>query len=197
MVQEKKKLECENNECKRNFFSDSHVINNFESEPIFTDISQNEEDNERFTLITNAQKAEHIKNTLKPYIIEQLQEYSRTGNRLYDIDQIRREAHLGSKNTVTKYSKQILKQIFRSKALIIYQLILGQITTSYHNIKIHCQKLGFLLKTSPTEWFQLLLTKGSKRVRELRIRFECIKHGHITYKLITNILYNPEDVMIA
>ena len=46
MVQEKKKLECENNECKRNFFSDSHVINNFESEPIFTDISQNEEDNE-------------------------------------------------------------------------------------------------------------------------------------------------------
>lgn len=159
------------------------------------------ENNERFTLITNAQTAENIINSLKPFVLEQLQEYSRKGKRLYNIDQIRRKAQLGSKNTVTKYSKQILKQIFKSeaKALVIYKLIFGQITTTYSEIKIQCKNLGFILKTTPTEWFHLILTKGSRRVRELRVRIECIKRGHITYKLINNILYNPRrcyDCMI-
>ena len=84
----------------------------------------------------------------------------------------------------------ILKLNSLSFSNIIYDLIFGLARTSYHSVKVDCDRAGFELKTTPLEWLELMRSRRSSRSgmkRELKVKVECKEHGHESYKTIEHI----------
>lgn len=126
-------------------------------------------------------------NKMKVIVIEQLQEYSKSGERLHKISNV----VIRSEDAI-QYAKLILEEIFRdrSKSEIIYDLIFGRACTSYQKVSIDCNNAGFKLKTTPSEWFKLVKNRknsGKGMKRELKVKVECKRNGHETYKTIETI----------
>jgi len=112
-------------------------------------------------------------------IVEQLQHYSRTGKRLYTLEEAANKAEW-SANTGRIHSKAILNKIFRNpiNAKLVYDLIFGIITTSYQRIKQDSINKGFILLTTPTQWFEMLKNRD---VRPSRLHVE-LQHDDHTFE---------------
>lgn len=119
------------------------------------------------------------KNSLKQIIIEQLQHYSKTGERLYSKKEVQAESGF-SHNSLVKYTKIILEQIFTDyrSASLIYDMILGRITTSYQKTKENCIENGLLLKTTSTQWFDMLKNRGDTSPSRLYVEVKCTAGDH-------------------
>ncbi|GAH81507.1 unnamed protein product, partial [marine sediment metagenome] len=105
------------------------------------------------SMLSNKEK----KNRLRQVVIDQLQHYSQTGERLYSNKEAQARSGF-SDYSVNKHAKIILEQIFTDpdSASLIYKMIFGRITTSYQKTKKHCIENFLLLKTTSTQWFDML-----------------------------------------
>ncbi|TFG23689.1 MAG: hypothetical protein EU529_06560 [Promethearchaeota archaeon] len=125
---------------------------------------------------------------LRAIINQQLQEYSRSGKRLYQTFEAGLNAGIKSTTTMKKYSIHILTNIFRSpiKANVIYDMIFGKAITSYHDLVRKCKKADLKLKTTPTNWFEILKLRKTKSIQDLKIKVKYMC-GHENKKSIQNI----------
>ncbi|MBY9005272.1 MAG: hypothetical protein KGD63_00780 [Candidatus Lokiarchaeota archaeon] len=123
-------------------------------------------------------------NRIRAIVIEQLQKYSESGERLYRTSQVGiRE------NDVREYTKLILDEVFRdeNRGRIVYDLIFGRAYTSYHSLRLRTNRAGLKLKITPIEWFYSIPNRmQSCKLSVTRIKVEC-RHGHETHKSIIEI----------
>ena len=130
------------------------------------------------------------KDRLKQTIIEQLQHYSLTGERLTSQKEVIANSEL-SYSSVNKYAKAILRQIFNDpeSASLIYEMIFGHITTSYQEKREECIDNGLIIKTTPTQWFDMLKNRGDKTPSQLYIEVQCTSpEKHVGSILMSQIL---------
>jgi hypothetical protein len=124
-------------------------------------------------------------NDLQDRVLEQLQHYSRTGERLYNINTI------GSYSApvARKHARLILYEIFRDhdRSQTVYDMILGTALTSFHEVRRRANNKGFILKTSPTEWFSMVQERGDQAISTLYVRVECIKGHHPSVKIVSSL----------
>ena len=130
------------------------------------------------------------KDTLKEILIEQLQHYSQTGERLYSKKEALAKTTL-SRSTLKKYAKVILEQIFTDpeSASLIYDLLFGVILTSYQKSKGECIEKGLILKTTPTQWFDMLKNRGETWPSRILVEVQCTEpEGHVSLVQMGQIL---------
>ena len=133
---------------------------------------------------------------IKDIILEQLQEYSKTGNRKYNSTDATIKAGYkpGSRKSFSEQVNQQLIDIVSpirksaSKAKVIYDMIFGQVQTSYHNIKKRCDDSNMKLLTSSTQWFSNVKNRSKQLpISQLNVKTKCKERGHIDFKQITRI----------
>ena len=130
---------------------------------------------------------------LYPYINKQLNHYFRSGERLYKIEDLQSLSHL-CKESVRKYTLEYLQNLLRSKdkGKLIYDMVFGIITKSYHKIKSQCKSSGFILLTTPKEWLEIIESFLGERDTYitsdlLNVRLQCKKGSHISSKSLESI----------
>jgi len=134
-------------------------------------------------------------NKLKKIIIAQLEEYSKSGKRLYNQTKIATKSGYKDSKSLTRNIPPILLSIISpvkrssTKNYIIYEMLFGSsIRTSYQDIKRKCEKYNIQLLTTPTEWFKMILKNaGNKPVSELKVRIKYTQCGHESYKSFKRI----------
>ena len=136
-----------------------------------------------------ASERQVISELTRSIVLEQLEEYSRTGTRPYSLSQATAKVGLKTSSTATTYIKNSLKEIFRSidKAQWIYDMIFGYIKTSYQDLRRRCEKADVDLITTPTEWFDMMKDSDIASAME---KYVMIKHrdcGHYDLKRVENI----------
>jgi len=130
---------------------------------------------------------------LRQIIHDQLQHYSQTGERLFSSEEVQAESGFGYRAMV-RYTNIILEEIFidPESASLIYDMILGKITKSYQKIKEELIGHFIILKTTPTQWFDMLKNREGKSPSEMHVEVECIRKGHINLKPIGTVLGCPD-----
>ncbi len=113
-------------------------------------------------------------NKLRRLIYRQLQHYSKTGERLYSSGDLMSETGWFSVNTLRKYTLIIFQDIFKdpNNAKLVYDMTFGKIRISYHNIRKACFDSGLILKTTSTQWFELLKNNDLTHAPVVNVRCE-------------------------
>lgn len=137
----------------------------------------------------SAVQRNHIKKRdLKQLILNQLQHYSRTGDRLRSLPQV--IAELGwSKDTVRKHAKVILTQIFTDPgdASLIYEMIFGRIKVSYQRAERDCLNNNLRLITTAKQWFDMLKDRETLP-SSLKVEVQCRAEAHKNHVRVNSIL---------
>jgi len=117
---------------------------------------------------------------LKVIISNQLQHYSKTGERLLSIQEASMKAGWGGKMTGTKYTKIILEQTIKDleNAKLIYDMIFGSVRTSYQKIKQQCISKGLLLTTTSTQWFEMMKNREGTPASKFYVEVQCTAENH-------------------
>jgi rubrerythrin len=133
------------------------------------------------------QIVQNKKNRLKQIIIEQLQHYSQTGERLYTLEEAQAKSGYFAQ-AIRRNGKVVLEKIFTDpeSASLIYSMILGGITTSYQKTKEDCIDNGLILITTPTQWFDMMKNRGDTPPSHLRVEVQC-KKDHTSFVVINRI----------
>lgn len=136
---------------------------------------------------------------IRNLVLEQLDYYSKTGKRLRSFMEIVKTLSM-REDDVRNIAKKFLRSLFESDAKAVYDMIFGKVYTSLHRIRHESAIAGFILKTTTTEWFQLvknrkdlITNRKGKKLARLKVRVECIKDGHVTYKEIRRLLWGSDQ----
>ncbi|KKM22397.1 hypothetical protein LCGC14_1625780, partial [marine sediment metagenome] len=123
---------------------------------------------------------------IRAFVLKQLDYYSKTGERLNSMAEITSTLKM-KRDTGRDIARKFLKDLFKSNSKVVYDMIFGKAYTSIHKVRQAVAKAGFILKTTATEWFQMVKNRRQKELRQLKVNVKCIKEGHITYKAIRKL----------
>ncbi|TFG11997.1 MAG: hypothetical protein EU535_06650 [Promethearchaeota archaeon] len=157
-------------------------------------IDYNEKNNNSYLLFLDIFE---VKKSLKDYVNEQLQHYSKTGVRLFttkDIIKVLRMKNESFKPEVLECIRNIFHRQEENKIQTIYEMIFGGIRMSYHSLKRRLPE-GHKLMTTPHEWFDMVTYKYEylkkkliKTISYLPILIECDRN-HVYIKHARDVKY--------
>ena len=143
---------------------------------------------------------------LEDIIIEQLQHYSKTGERLYSSKDINRVVgHRRPRAYIISYIQDLFHTSSQG-AKIIYEMAFGRMSISYHSLRRACERGDLELLTTPTEWFILVQNiefvnrdaflfpkqvSGKRALQYLYVLVKC-KNDHIGAKTVSDVLHGTK-----
>ena len=119
-----------------------------------------------------------VENVLVQIILEQLHQYSSTGQRKRSVLQVAKIIGK-SEPTTRKMLRKILPLLISpirsdiQKANTVYRMIFGRIITSYQDLKRGALKAKVRLITTPTVFFKMI--QENSAIAHLKVRIECIR----------------------
>ncbi len=136
------------------------------------------------------------KKTLEDYVIEQIQYYSRTGERLYQQEDITKALKFRMADFKPKVMN-IIRSIFYTKKediiQTIYDMTFGKVRFAIQKLRHWASQNGMEVLTTSQEWFDMVLNRdeylktGPKKTTEfLKVLIKCAQ-GHIYVKYAREI----------
>jgi hypothetical protein len=126
-------------------------------------------------------------------IREQLDHYSATGERLYNIEKAGIKAGIKTDVTARKYAKIILNDLFDPKVnsltgQAVYNLIFGKASVSIHEVRRRCESANADLLTTASEWIDKIKERGGDSGNwDMKVEIRYRDCGHEAIKGIDRI----------